>query len=79
MVSYAYYKSDTISEDDKKRLLEILDMKTEDETLLREAIDILKRSGSIEYAEERAKTMLAEAWAKVDKTLPDNEGKAKLK
>lgn len=79
MVSYAYYKSKTITDEEKKRLLEILDMKTEDETLLREAIEILKRSGSIEYAEERAKTMLADAWAKVDASLPDNEGKAKLK
>ena len=75
IVSYAYYKSDSISDEQKARLLEILDMKTEDETLIREAIDIMKESGAIEYAEQRAKTMLEEAWSKVDKSLPDNEGK----
>lgn len=79
MVSYAYYKSDTISEQEKARLLEILDMGTEDETILREAISILHKSGSVEYAEERARTMLEKAWARLEKTIPQNEGRDKLK
>lgn len=70
MVSYAYYKSDTISNKEKERLLEILDMGTEDETILREAINILHKSGSVEYAEERARVMLENAWARLEKTIP---------
>ena len=54
-------------------------MKTKDETILREAVNILKRSGAVEYAEMRAKTMLEDAWERIDKVLPDNSGKAKLK
>ena len=34
----------------KERLLQILNMKTEDEQLLREAVDILQESGSIDSA-----------------------------
>ena len=64
---------------EKERLLEILDMGTKDEKILREAVDILNRSGAVEYAEMRAKSMLEEAWARVDKSLPNNSGKHKLK
>jgi len=32
------------------RLIDILDMHTDDETLLREAVGILENEGSIEYA-----------------------------
>ena len=79
MVSYAYYKSDLITEEDKARLLEILDMQTEYEKLLLEAVDILKRSGSVEYAEKRAKEMLEDAWNRLEPTIKDNSGKDKLK
>lgn len=60
-------------------MLEILDLQTEDEKLLLEAVDILKRSGSVEYAEHRAKTMLEDAWNRLEVTLKDNSGKDKLK
>lgn len=70
MVSYAYYKSDTITKEEKERLLEILDMKTEEEPILREAINLLNKSGAVEYAEERARTMLEKAWARLEKTIP---------
>lgn len=54
-------------------------MGTKDEKILREAVDILNRSGAVEYSEMRAKTMLEEAWARIDKNLPNNSGKHKLK
>ena len=79
MVSYAYYKSDKITDAEKQRLLEILDLQTEDEALLVEAVDILKRSGSVEYAEMRAKQMLEDAWNRLEPTLGNNSGKEKLK
>ena len=74
-MSHAYYKSDLITDEEKARLLEILDMKTEDETILREAIDILNKSGAVEYSEMRAKQMLQDAWAELEKELPENPGK----
>ena len=55
MVSYAYCKSDKITNEEKERLLEILDLQTEDEAILKEAVDIIFRSGAIEYSEMRAK------------------------
>ena len=79
IVSHAYRKSNMITDEEKARLLEILDMGTKDEKILREAVDILKRSGAVEYAEMRAKTMIEEAWARIDKVLPPNSGKLKLK
>ena len=42
-------KNTLVSQAEKERLQEILDMQTLDETLIREAIDILHKSGSIEY------------------------------
>lgn len=79
IVSHAYYKSDSITDEEKARMLEILDMKTTDETLLREALAILNKSGAVEYSEMRAKQMLSDAWAKVENDLPENPGKEKLK
>ena len=79
MVSHAYCKSDTITDQEKARLLEILDLQTEDEALLKEAVDIIYKSGAIEYSEMRAKHMLTEAWAQLETVIPENEGKAKLK
>ena len=46
---------DKITPQQKSRLMEILDMGTEDEKIIREAISILKDSGSIEYASQIAK------------------------
>jgi len=65
--------------EDKKRLLEILNMHTTDQNLRNEAIEIIKKYGSIEKAKEKAKTMVKEAWEEVDKLLPESEAKEKIK
>ena len=62
--------SDKLSTKKKQRLVEILDMKTLEPTLLQEAIDILHESGSIEYAEKKAKSLLEGAWEDLEKSLP---------
>jgi len=64
---------------DKKRLIEILNMHTKDKTLIKEAIDIIKRYGSVEYAKQFARKMVKEAWASVGPMIPENEAKHKLK
>lgn len=64
---------------DKERLIEILNMRTTDQNLRDEAIAIIKKYGSIEYAKEKAEKMILEAWREVDKILRPSPAKEKLK
>eukprot|EP01117_Protostelium_nocturnum_P001148 TRINITY_DN1146_c0_g1_i1.p1 TRINITY_DN1146_c0_g1~~TRINITY_DN1146_c0_g1_i1.p1 ORF type:complete len:388 (-),score=127.85 TRINITY_DN1146_c0_g1_i1:48-1211(-) len=61
------------------RLKEILSLKTHDQALIREAIDILESNGSMEFARNQAKEILKDAWNQVDSLLPHSRAKAKLK
>lgn len=63
----------------KKRLLEILDAHTRDEKLINEAIDLIKKHGSIEYSKEKAQTLAKNAWADVEANLNESEAKQTLK
>jgi len=65
--------------EDKKRLIEILNMHTKDQNLRNEAIEIIKKYGSIDKAKEKARIMVKEAWEEVDKLLPESEAKEKIK
>jgi geranylgeranyl pyrophosphate synthase len=65
--------------EDKERLIEILDMHTSDQELRDEAIAIIKKCGSIEYAKEKARSMILEAWRGVDRILKPSPTKEKLK
>jgi len=62
-----------------KRLDDILNMHTTDEALIKEAIQIMKKNGSITYAQKIAKEIIAKAWAEVDSFLTPSEAKKKLK
>jgi len=64
---------------DKKRLLEILDTHTSDQKLRDEAISIIKRYGSIEYAKGFAQNMIEESWKEIDKLLQPSDAKEKLR
>ncbi len=64
---------------DRRRLLEILDMHTADQTIKREAISIIERSGSIEYAKEYARDIVAEGWNEINQSLPQSKAKEKLR
>ena len=63
----------------RNRLFEILKMKTTDQKLIDEAIGLIKASKSIAYAKQLEKEILASAWENLDRALPNNEGKVKLK
>ena len=65
--------------DDKRRLTEILSQHTSNRKLKDEAIAIMQKYDSIEYAKNKAKTMVKKCWNNVDLSLPDSEGKEKLK
>jgi geranylgeranyl diphosphate synthase type I len=63
---------------DRERLLKILKMHTKDKRLIKEAISIMKKYGSIEYAKNFAKKMINDAWNEVDKILKESDAKKKL-
>lgn len=67
------------SKEDADRLMEILSMHTHDRALIDEAITIIGKYGSKEYVKELESKLVKSAWEKVDKLLPDNEAKEKLK
>ncbi len=63
---------------DKKRLLQILAMHSKDKAIVAEAIGIMRECGSIEYAQARAKKMVASAWAGFEKHLKPSQYKRDL-
>ena len=64
---------------DAKRLVEILKMHSSSQKLRDEAIAIMQRYGSIEYAKQFAKGLVQESWREVERLLPASEAKEKLK
>ncbi|NWG10711.1 polyprenyl synthetase family protein [Candidatus Bathyarchaeota archaeon] len=64
--------------EDKKRLIEILNMHTSNQKLKDEAIAIVKKYGSIEYTKQFARKMVEESWNEAKKLLPESVAKEKL-
>jgi len=64
---------------DKKRLITILNMHTTDQKLRDEAIRIMKKYDSIEYAKQFAKGLVVEGWNEVERLLSPSDAKEKLK
>ncbi|MEM2242410.1 MAG: polyprenyl synthetase family protein [Candidatus Bathyarchaeia archaeon] len=63
---------------DRERLIEILRMHTTDQKLRDEAIAIMKKYGSIDYAKNFARKIVEESWKNVEKLLPPSDAKEKL-
>ncbi len=76
MVIYTLSKANS---KDKKRLIEILNMHTTDQTLRDEAIALMQKYGGIEHVKQTAEHMVMESWSEVDKLLPTPAAKEKLK
>jgi len=66
------------SDKDRKRLIEILDMHTREPKLIGEAIALLNRHGSIEYAKRAARKIVNDAWSDAESLLPESDAKEKL-
>jgi len=64
---------------DKKRLIEILNKHTDDLEERKEAIEIIKKYDSIEYAKKVAKKIMREAWEEADRVLKPSPAKKRLK
>ncbi|MCL6578443.1 MAG: polyprenyl synthetase family protein [Candidatus Bathyarchaeota archaeon] len=63
---------------DRNRLIEILNMHTSNQKLVEEAISIMEKYDSINYAKNLAKEMVKNSWKKVEKLLPASDAKEKL-
>jgi len=64
---------------DRKRLLEILRMYTTDTKLVEDAIGIMRKYDSIEYAKRFSKNLVKESWINIERFLPSSKAKEKLK
>ncbi len=76
MVIYALKKAST---NDRKRLVEILNMHTSDQRLRDEAIAIMEKCGAIEHVKQTASQIVMDSWDDAEKLLPESEAKEKLK
>jgi len=64
---------------DRKRLVEILNMHTKDRETIKEAIGIIDKYGSFEYAKEFARNMVKDVWKEVDPLIKGSDVKEQLK
>jgi len=76
MVIYTLKKA---SKEDRGKLLKILNMHTKDRGLIDEAIEILKKYGSVEYAKSVASKIMKESWEEAEPLFEDSEAKNKLR
>jgi geranylgeranyl pyrophosphate synthase len=60
---------------DKKRLLDILNAHPSDEKTIREAITIIEKNGSMDYARKKAKELMEKSWKDVEGVLPESHAK----
>jgi geranylgeranyl pyrophosphate synthase len=67
------------SSNDKKRLIEILNMHTSDQRLRDEAIGIMEKFSAIEYAKQTASQIVTDSWKDAEKLLPLSKAKEELK
>ncbi len=64
---------------DGERLKEILEMHTSSQKLREEAIGIMRKYGSIDYAKQFARNLVQQSWKEVDRLLPPSDAKEKLR
>ncbi len=69
----------TLPEEKAAKLLSILNEHTRDKEKIKLAIELIKESGAIQYAKQRARELVIDAWSKLENVLPENEGKKELK
>jgi geranylgeranyl pyrophosphate synthase len=64
---------------DRKRLIEILNMHTANQKLKDEAIGLMQKYGSVEYAKRFAQRIVKRSWKETDILLSDSKAKERLK
>ncbi|KAM3144091.1 hypothetical protein pb186bvf_003855 [Paramecium bursaria] len=63
----------SLNRERNKRLLHLLKKKTQDQNEIQEAINILKQTDSIRFAQEYSKLLIEQAWEKIDKVMGFNQ------
>lgn len=64
---------------DKERLIKILNMHTKSQRIRNEALAIIKKCGSVDYAKKKSQKLIKNSWDKIDKFLVNSPAKNKLK
>ncbi len=67
------------SQKDKKKLIKILNKHTDNLSETKEAIGLIEKYGSIEYAKKLAQKIVRDSWREVDKLLAESEAKKRLR
>jgi geranylgeranyl pyrophosphate synthase len=67
------------SEEDKKKLMEIIESHPTQQETINEAIGIMEKYNSIEYAKEKAKNLVKKSWKEVSPLLKEGKAKKMLK
>ena len=60
---------ETASSEDRQRLIDILNMHTRDKEIIKEAIDLVKKYDSVNYAKNKAKNMMTGIWGRMNGVL----------
>ncbi len=68
----------SLPEPEARRLKEILNMRTSDKKLIAEAINLLKKAGSVDYAKEISRKLAEQAVKFLREAVPDGEERRKL-
>ena len=61
------------------RLRDILASHPTDQTIIDEAIEIIEATGAIDYARDRARTLMEQSWRSLDAMLAESEAKDRLR
>jgi geranylgeranyl diphosphate synthase type I len=64
---------------DRRRLLDILDSPEKTPRMVDEAAEMIRDTGSIEYARRKSRSLLEEAWRDAEPSLPRTPAREKLK
>jgi len=66
-------------ETETKRLKEILSMKTSNTDHIKEAIGIMQKNNSMEFARDKASELMKDAWKEIDLLVTQSPAKTRLK
>jgi len=65
--------------DDRNKLIEILNKHTKNQKLIDEAICLMDKYGSMEYAKKTAMDIVTKSWNDISEMIPRSDAKNKLK
>ena len=64
--------------EERRRLISILDMHSNNPDLIKEAIDLIRTTDAFEYSKEISKDLVNKSWQKLERHLPESEAKKNI-